>query len=73
LKNKPVCSEQGKIAKRQTETREGAPGRIIQEAQEKTRKRNVMRQILALRNTLGKMEEDPPDWVRAARRERPMP
>jgi hypothetical protein len=32
-----------------------------------------MGRIVALRNTLGKMEEDPADWVRAARKERAIP
>jgi len=38
--------------------------------QGKIRKRKVMRRILALRNSLGKMEEDPTVWVQAARKER---
>lgn len=81
LRNKHLRLDQEKIAKArrilgaktETETLDMALDRIIQEEQEKSRKRNVMRRILALRNTLGKMEEDPADWVRAARRERAIP
>jgi hypothetical protein len=80
LRNKHLRLDQEKIAKArrilraktETETLDMALDRIIQEEQEKTRKRNVMRRILALRNTLGKME-DPADWIRAARKERAIP
>ena len=78
LRNKHLRLDQEKIAKArrilgaktETETLDMALDRIIQEEREKIRKRKVMGRILALRNTLGKMEEDPADWVRAARRER---
>jgi hypothetical protein len=78
LRNKHLRLDQEKIAKArrilraktETETLDRALDRIIQEEQEKTRKKKVMRQILALRNTLGKMVEDPADWVRSARKER---
>jgi len=81
LRNKHLRLDQEKIAKArrilraktETETLDMALDRIIQEEQEKTRKKNVMRRILALRNTLGKMEEDPADWVRSARKERAIP
>ncbi len=78
LRNKHLRLDQDKIArarrilraKTETETLDLALDRIIQEEQEKTRKKKVMGRILALRNTLGKMGEDPADWVRAARKER---
>jgi hypothetical protein len=78
LRNKHLRLVQDKIArarrilraKTETETLDLALDRIIQEEQEKTRKKKVMGRILALRNTLGKMEEDPADWIRAARKER---
>ena len=81
LKNKHLRLDQDKIervrkilrAKTETETLELALDRIIQEAQGKTRKRKIMRRIMALRNALGNMEEDPAEWVRAARNERAIP
>jgi hypothetical protein len=81
VRNKHLRLDQEKIAKArrilraktETETLDMALDRIIQEEQEKTKKRNLMKRILTLRNTLGKMEEDPADWVRAARRERAIP
>jgi len=72
LKNKPLRLQEGKIAKTEEETMDRALGRIIREEQEKTRGKNLMSRILALRHTLGKMEEDPAEWVRAARRDRPI-
>jgi len=81
LRNKHLRLDQDKFArarrilraKTETETLDMALDRILQEEQEKTRKRKIMRRILALRNTLGKMEKDPADWIRTARKERAIP
>ena len=81
LKNKHLRLDQDKIerarkilrAKTETETLELALDRIIQGEEQKTRKRKILRRIMTLRNALGNMEEDPADWVRAARKERAIP
>ena len=81
LKNKHFRLDQDKIerarkilrAKTETETLELALDRIIQEEEQKTRKRKIMRRILTLRSALGNIGEDPADWVRAARKERTIP
>lgn len=78
LRNKHLRLDQDKIekarkilrTKTETETLDLALDRIIQEDQEKMRKRKVMSRILDLRHTLGRVKDDPADWIRAARRER---
>jgi hypothetical protein len=44
--------------------------RILQEEKENFRRRNLMKRIIQLRNSLGKIKEDSGEWVRLARKER---
>jgi hypothetical protein len=44
--------------------------RIIQGEREKLRRKSVMKRIIQLRNSFGKMREDSSEWVRLARKER---
>jgi hypothetical protein len=78
LKYKHLRLDQGKIeraknilkAKTETETMDKALERIIQEERERLRRRNLMKRIVQLRNSLGKAQEDSAEWVRLARKER---
>jgi hypothetical protein len=77
LKRKHLRLDQEKIerakkilkAKTDTEATEKALERILQEEKERLRRRNVMKGIIQLRNSLGKMEEDSADLLHS-RRER---
>jgi cytochrome c-type biogenesis protein CcmH/NrfG len=60
-------------AKTETEAMAMALDRVIQGDQEVSKRRKVMKRILQLRNSMGKMPEDPAKWVRLARQERPLP
>ena len=78
LKYKHLRLDQGKIervkkilqAKTETEAMDKALERILQEEKENFRRRNLMKRIIQLRNSLGKIREDSAEWVRLARKER---
>ena len=57
-------------AKTETETMDKALEKVIQEERERLRRRKLMKRIIQLRNSLGKLQEDSADWVRLARKER---
>jgi hypothetical protein len=77
-KGEHLRSDWGKIertekilkAKRKTETMDKALERIIQDEKERLRRRNLMKRIIQLRRSLGKIKEDSAEWVRLARKER---
>ena len=56
--------------KTETETMDKALDVVIQSDQERLRRRKLMKRIVELRNRVGKIKEDPADWVREARNER---
>jgi hypothetical protein len=78
LRYKHLRLDQGKIerakkilrAKTETEAMDKALERILQEEKENFRRRNLMKRIIQLRNSLGKIKEDSGEWVRLARKER---
>jgi hypothetical protein len=78
LKYKHLRLDQGKIerakkilkAKTETEAMDKALERILQEEKENFRRRNLMKRIIQLRNSLGKIKEDSGEWIRLARKER---
>lgn len=57
-------------AKTETEALDRAMDMVLQAEQDNLYKKKVMRRILELRNSLGKVEEDTAEWVRLARQER---
>jgi len=57
-------------AKTEAEAMDKALDTVIQENQETLRKRKVMKRIIELRSSLGKLREDSAEWVRLARQER---
>ena len=57
-------------AKTETEALDRAMDMVLQAEQDNLYKEKVMRRILELRNSLGKIEEDTAEWVRLARQER---
>jgi len=57
-------------AKTEAEAMDKALDRVIQEDHERLRKRKVMKRIIELRSSLGKIQEDSAEWVRLARQER---
>lgn len=56
--------------KTDTEAMDRALDVVIQNDQENLRRRKLMKQILKLRNRIGKVREDSAEWVREARKER---
>ena len=78
LRYKHLRLDQGKIerakkilrAKTETEAMDKALERVIQEEGEMFRRRKLMKRIIQLRNSLGKIQEDSAEWVRLARKER---
>jgi hypothetical protein len=78
LRYKHLRLDQGKIerakkilkAKTETEAMDKALERVIQEEQERLRRRKLMKRIVQLRSSLGKIREDSAEWVRLARKER---
>lgn len=78
LRNKHMILDQEKIdrarkilgAKTETEVLHRALDKVIQEDLEKARRAKIVKQMLDLRNRMGKMREDPSDWIRLARKER---
>ena len=57
-------------AKTETEAMDRALENVIKGDQELLRRRRLMKRILELRKSLGKIREDPAEWIRLARRER---
>jgi len=57
-------------ARTEAEAMDKALDRVIQEDHERLRKRKVMKRIIELRSSLGKIQEDSAQWVRLARQER---
>lgn len=55
---------------RETEATDKTLERIIQEEKERLRRRNLMKRITQLRNSLSKIKEDSAEWVKLARKER---
>jgi hypothetical protein len=78
LRNKHMILDQEKIdrakkilgAKTETEVLHRALDKVIQEDLEKARRAKIVKQMLDLRNRMGKMREDPSEWIRLARKER---
>ena len=78
LRYKHLRLDQGKIerakkilkAKTETEAMDKALERVIQEEQERLRRRKLMKRIVQLRSSLGKIPQDSAEWVRLARKER---
>jgi hypothetical protein len=78
LKYKHLRLDQEKIerakkilkAKTETEAMDKALEKILQEERENRRRRNLMKRIVQLRNSLGKIKEDSAEWIRLARKER---
>jgi cytochrome c-type biogenesis protein CcmH/NrfG len=57
-------------AKTETEAMDKALDRVIQNEQDKSQRRKIMKRIIQLRNSLGKMPEDSAEWLKLARQER---
>ncbi len=78
LRNKHMVLDQEKIdrarkilgAKTETEALHRALEKVIQEDLEKAHRAKIVKQMLELRNRMGKMREDPSEWIRLARKER---
>jgi len=78
LRNKHLRLDQEKIekakrilkAKTETEALDKALDRVIQDEREMRRRRKVMKRMIELRNSIGKLQEDSAEWVRLARQER---
>jgi cytochrome c-type biogenesis protein CcmH/NrfG len=75
LRDKHLRLNQGKIekakkilkAKTETGAMDKAFESVIQEEREKLRRKKLMKRIIQLRNSLGKMKEDSTEWVRLGR------
>jgi hypothetical protein len=78
LKYKHLRLDQGKIerakkihkANIETEAMDKALERVIQEEKERPRRRKLVKRIIQLRSSLGKIKEDSAEWVRLARKKR---
>jgi len=78
LRCKHLRLDQGKVGRAkkilkgttETEATDKALERVIQEEKERLRRRNLMRRIIQLRSSLGKIKEDSAEWVRLASKER---
>ena len=57
-------------AKTETEAISQALNKVIEQDRERLRKMRIMKHMIDLRNTLGKVQEDSAEWVRLAREER---
>ncbi len=57
-------------AKTETEAISQALNKVIEQDRERLRKKRIMKHMIDLRNTLGKVQEDSAEWVRLAREER---
>ena len=58
------------MAKTETEAMDRALKNVIKGDQELLRRRRLMKRILDLRKSLGKIREDSAEWTRLARQER---
>jgi DNA-binding protein H-NS len=56
--------------KTETEALDKALEKVIQEDQERLQRRKVVKRMIELRKSLGKIKEDSAKWVRQARKER---
>ena len=56
--------------KTETEAMDRALENVIERDQELLRRRRLMKRILELRKSLGKIREDSAEWIRLARQER---
>ena len=78
MRYKDLRLNQGKIerakktlkAKTETEAMDKALERVIQEERERLWRRRLMKRIVQLRSSLGKIQEDSAEWVRLDRKER---
>jgi hypothetical protein len=57
-------------AKTETEAMDKALERVIKEERERVRRKELMKRIIELRSSLGKIQEDSAGWVRLARKEK---
>jgi hypothetical protein len=57
-------------AKTETEAMDKALEKVIEEDRERLRRRGLLKRIIELRNSVGKVKEDSAKWVRMARKER---
>ena len=57
-------------AKTETEAMDRALDKVIQEDQERLRRMKIMKRMVDLRKSLGKMKEDSSEWIKEARKER---
>jgi len=57
-------------AKTETEAIDKALEKVVEENRERLRRRNLLKRIKELRNSVGKIQEDSAGWVRMARKER---
>lgn len=57
-------------AKTETEAMDRALENVIERDQELLRRRRLMKRILELRKSFGKIREDSAEWIRLARQER---
>jgi hypothetical protein len=57
-------------ARTETEAMDRALGHVIEGDQELLRRRRLMKRILELRKSFGKIREDSTEWIRMARQER---
>jgi hypothetical protein len=81
LKYKHMRLDQEKIkkakkileAKTETEAVDKALERVLQEDRQRLRKRQIVKRMMELRTSCGKIQEDSAEWVRLAREERTLP
>lgn len=57
-------------AKTETEAVGKAIEKAIRDEQERAKRRMLMKRIIELRDRIGKIHEDPADWVRSVRKQR---
>ena len=57
-------------AKTETEALDKALEKLIQEDRERLRRKELLKQIIELRNSVGKIQDDTAEWIRLAREER---
>ena len=57
-------------AKTETEALDKALNKVIQEDQEKLRRKKVMKRMIELRDSIGKIKEDSAEWIRQGRKKR---
>jgi hypothetical protein len=57
-------------AKTETEALDKALEKLIQEDRERLRRKELLKQIIELRSSVGKIQDDTAEWIRLARKER---